>query len=142
MILICLTFAGLRSTTTSNYFCHFTYETNLINLIQSPTHIKVDLVLTNNEDKISSLSITQPYALLSSDHYSIFFSINHKTKPIQKVHLHLLLSTLKQILTASVTICLVLILVFVFPQLTLNRYGLLSSTLSSVRCICIFSKSN
>lgn len=64
----------------SNFFCDLVFNLNLVQMINEPTHIYgniLDLVLTTNDDNISSLSV-YPYASLPiiSDHFAITFSLN------------------------------------------------------------------
>ena len=62
----------------SNLFCDFVFDTNLAQLIYSPTHVKgntLDILLTNSEHIISHISVSKPYDSLPSDHYKISFFI-------------------------------------------------------------------
>ena len=64
----------------SNFFYDLIFNLNLFQMINESTHIYgniLDLVLTTNDDNISSLSV-QPYASLPiiSDHFAITFSLN------------------------------------------------------------------
>ena len=75
----------------SNLLCDFVCDTNLAQLINSPTHVKgntLDILLTNSEHIISHISVSKPYDSLPSDHYKIYFfiesnfSINKTHKPL------------------------------------------------------------
>jgi len=61
----------------SDDFCDMTFELNLIQLITCPTHIHgniLDLILTNDEDLITNVSVNAPdCSQISSDHFSISF---------------------------------------------------------------------
>ena len=64
----------------SNFFCDLVFNLNPVQMINEPTHIygnTLDLVLTTNDDNISSLSV-HPYASLPiiSDHFTIAFSLS------------------------------------------------------------------
>ena len=67
------------STDFSNQFCDLVFQHNLLQLVNNPTHVCgniLDLVLTNSDDMITSLSvdpIMSPH--LQSDHYRVSFNI-------------------------------------------------------------------
>lgn len=68
------------STITSNQFCEIIFKANLVQLVDQPTHILgniLDLVLTNTDDTIQSLTIQDNNNLTSlhSDHYIIKFRV-------------------------------------------------------------------
>ena len=77
----------------SNIFCDFVFEYNLSQLIKCPTHVKgntLDLLLTNNENLVSQLTVNSTPALQLSDHYNICFhiakySLTPRRKPILSV---------------------------------------------------------
>ena len=66
----------------SNNFCEFVFESNLIQLIDSPTHICgniLDLVLTNSPKHVSNLFVhPREYQCVASDHCLITFSTSFK----------------------------------------------------------------
>ena len=66
----------------SNNFCEFVFESNLIQLVNSPTHIRgniLDLVLTNSPDHVTNLTVHSPeYQCVTSDHYLISFTTSLK----------------------------------------------------------------
>ena len=66
----------------SNNFCEFVFESNLIQLVNSPTHIRgniLDLVLTNSPDHVTNLTVHPPeYQCATSDHYLITFTTSFK----------------------------------------------------------------
>ena len=67
----------------SNSFCDFVYEHNFSQLVECPTHVKsniLDLVLTTSESIISDLVVTEPHALISTDHHTVSFNIQHATQ--------------------------------------------------------------
>ena len=70
------------SSSISNNFCEFVFNSNLAQLVNSPTHIcgnTLDLVLTNNPKYVSNLAVHPPdYKCVKSDHYLITFTINFK----------------------------------------------------------------
>ena len=54
--------------------CDFVYIHNLFQLVDCPTHVKgniLDLVLTTSESIISDLLVSQPHALISTDHHTV-----------------------------------------------------------------------
>ncbi|XP_065893973.1 uncharacterized protein [Dysidea avara] len=63
-----------------------TFELNLVQLITYPTHIHdniLDLILTNDEDLITNVSVNSPEcSQISSDHFPISFSINQNCLPL------------------------------------------------------------
>ena len=72
----------------SNFFCDLVFNLNLVQMINEPTHIYgsiLDLVLTTNDDNISSL-LVHSYASLPiiSDHFAITFSLNASLPSSQK----------------------------------------------------------
>lgn len=66
---------------TSSLFCNLIFDTNLTQLVTSPTHLKgniLDLVLTNNDHLIEDTTVSQvmePFPGLKSDHMPITFNI-------------------------------------------------------------------
>ena len=71
---------------TSNRFCDMIFNSNLVQLINSPTHncgnIQ-DLILTDNAENITDLTVHPPeYQCTLSDHYLITFksSFKHNTR--------------------------------------------------------------
>ena len=68
------------STDFSNQFCDLVFQHNLLQLVNNPTHVCgniLDLVLTNSDDIITSLSvdpIMSPH--LQSDHFRVSFNIS------------------------------------------------------------------
>ena len=64
----------------SNQFCDLVFESNLLQLVDQPTHICgniLDLVLTNCHDCINSLTVhPQNSHFVSSDHYLVSFCIS------------------------------------------------------------------
>ena len=71
------TLAG--SSTVSNNLCEFIFESNLVQLVDLPTHVCgniLDLVLTNSPDHVTNLLVHPPdYQCVTSDHYLITFTI-------------------------------------------------------------------
>ena len=67
------------STAVSNVFCDLVFELNFVQVVLQPTHSHgniLDLVLTNNEELISSLTVqSQPPLPVDTDHFLIFFNI-------------------------------------------------------------------
>ena len=67
------------STAISNAFCDLVFELNLAQLVSQSTHSHgniLDLVLTNKEELISSLTVqSQPPLPVDTDHYIISFNI-------------------------------------------------------------------
>ena len=60
-------------------FCDFTFNYNLSQLIDKPTHIKgntLDLILTNTCHRIKNINISTPMNILSSDHSIINFTLS------------------------------------------------------------------
>jgi len=70
------------SSSASSNFCEFVFNSNLAQLVNSPTHIcgnTLDLVLTNNPKYVSNLAVHPPdYKCVKSDHYLITFTTNFK----------------------------------------------------------------
>ena len=70
----------------SEDLCDMTFELNLVQLITYPTHIHgniLDLILTNDEDLITNVSVNSPEcSQISSDHFPISFSINQNCLPL------------------------------------------------------------
>ena len=67
-------------------FCDFVYECNLSQLVECPTHVKgniLDLVLTNTENIISELSVTESHLLIPSDHLTVSFNIHCASQSTQ-----------------------------------------------------------
>ena len=73
------------SSVISNRFCDMVFNSNLVQLINSPTHNcgnVLDLVLTDNAENITDLTVHPPeYQCTPSDHYLITFktSFGHNT---------------------------------------------------------------
>ena len=69
------------STHFSDQFCDLIFDLNLSQLVDSSTHRQgniLDLVLTNIEDSIHSLTVlNRNHQLISSDHYPITFVLSH-----------------------------------------------------------------
>ena len=67
------------STAISNAFCDLVFELNFAQLVSQSTHSHgniLDLVLTNKEELISSLTVqSQPPLPVNTDHYIISFNI-------------------------------------------------------------------
>ena len=66
----------------SNQLCDLMFQFNLLQLVNSPTHIcgnMLDLVITNSDNFINSL-IVHPYNgnCITSDHYLISFSVSQR----------------------------------------------------------------
>ena len=63
----------------SDNFCEFIFDSNLTQLVDTPTHTcgnMLDLVLTNCPEQISNLLVHPPqYQCVSSDHHLITFSV-------------------------------------------------------------------
>ena len=63
----------------SNNLCELIFESNLVQLVDSPTHVCgniLDLVLTDNPDHVTNLLVHPPdYQCVTSDHYLITFTI-------------------------------------------------------------------
>ena len=71
----------------SNSLCEFVYEESLSQLINCPTHIKgntLDLILTNVENLISNLSVSEPHPLIPSDHFTLSFDFKFAFPPLTK----------------------------------------------------------
>ena len=69
--------------TLSTMFCDLATSQNLIQLVTEPTHTHgncLDLVLTNNPDKILHLKVDPDTCATKSDHYLITFSVPHLSK--------------------------------------------------------------
>lgn len=67
----------------SKVFCDFVFDNNLIQLVESPTHSKgniLDLVLTNSVNQVVDLSVLSldPFPRLRSDHKLVCFKIPTK----------------------------------------------------------------
>ena len=67
------------SSTSLNNLCEFIFESNLVQLVDSPTHICgniLDLALTNSPEHVTNLLVHPPdYQCVTSDHYLITFTI-------------------------------------------------------------------
>ena len=79
------------SSTISNDFCEFIFQSNLEQLINHPTHKHgniLDLLLTDSTDKIFNLTVhPMEYQCILSDHHLITFTISCKNstpKPVIK----------------------------------------------------------
>ena len=69
----------------SNSFWDFVYKHSFSLLVDCLTHLKgniilLDLVLTTSENIISDLLVTQPHALISTDHHTVSFNTQHATQ--------------------------------------------------------------
>ena len=63
----------ISSNCSSNLFCNFVFDSNLLQLAKSPTHVKgniLDLILTNSENLVQKLSVhsNEPFSSMKSDH--------------------------------------------------------------------------
>ena len=59
-------------------FCDFVFDSNLVQLVHEPTHIKgnlLDLVLSSSEEIISNLKVSSQKCIVNSDHFAITFNI-------------------------------------------------------------------
>jgi len=69
--------------TISNNFCDCIFESNLTQLVESPTHQCgniLDLVLTNSPEHVLHLSVhPREYQCITSDHHLITFTTNFKS---------------------------------------------------------------
>jgi len=73
------------TTSLSTLFCDFIFDHNLVQFIDSPTHIKgniLDIVLSNTS-LINNIRV-EPSQLISSDHFLVLFTIASSSKPAQK----------------------------------------------------------
>ena len=69
-------------------FCDFVYIYNLSQLGKCPIHVKgntLDLVLTNAENIVSDLSVTESHALIPSDYLTISFNILYVIQSTQNI---------------------------------------------------------
>ena len=84
------TLTGLS--TVSMRLCDLTFDHNLAQLINQPTHICgniLDLALTNGNDKISLLKVHSQFLdQLSTDHYMIIFIIEVKRQSVKNKNLN------------------------------------------------------
>ena len=84
------TLVGFSST--SSTFCDLTYNCNLYQLINSPTHKQgniLDLLFTNVPERITNIAIYNS-CILHSDHSIIFFSVastSHVTHARASIHI-------------------------------------------------------
>ena len=73
------------SSSYSNAFCDLVYQFNLSQLVLSPTHIHgnvLDLVLTNDLDLVTDISVASDNSLLPiSDHLKVTFHVSFSTPP-------------------------------------------------------------
>jgi len=73
----------------SDNFCEFIFDSNLTQLVDTPTHTCgniLDLVLTNCPEQISNLLVHPPqYQCVSSDHHLITFSVAFPSPSIREV---------------------------------------------------------
>ena len=68
----------------SNSFCDFVFDNNLVQLVDSPTHVGgnvLDLVLTTDDQLIEDLYVGKPNQLFCSDHHMITFNYSHRSSP-------------------------------------------------------------
>ena len=67
------------SNSNSSLFCNFIFDTNFVQLIETPTHVAghiLDLVLTNHNHSIQNLTPNSKLpSQLSWDHYMIKFNV-------------------------------------------------------------------
>ena len=106
--------------------CDFVYENNPSQLVECPTYIKgnmLDLVLTNAEDIVSDLLVTESHALIPSDHFTISFNIQYVTQSTQNKSRSTFLTILKQTLKLFVATCLKLTSVTAINLLLWKTYG-------------------
>jgi len=103
--------------------CDFVYKHNFSQLVDCCTHVKgniLDPVLTTTESIISDLLVTQPHALISTDHHTVSFNIQHVTQS-EGSNKHL--TFVKLTLRNSATTCLKLTSVTVTTLLLWKTYG-------------------
>jgi len=77
-------------------FCDFTFNYNLSQLIDKPTHIKgntLDLILTNTCHRIKNINISTPMNILSSDHSIINFTLSRSVTSHIELSISLKLTT-------------------------------------------------
>ena len=68
----------------SNSFCDFVFDNNLVQLVDSPTHVVgnvLDLVLTTDDQLIEDLCVCKPNQSFCSDHLMITFNYSHRSSP-------------------------------------------------------------
>ena len=61
----------------SELFCDFVFNNNLLQLINTPTHTRsniLDLLLTISEDLIQNIRVISQHNLIQSDHFIIIFA--------------------------------------------------------------------
>ena len=106
----------------SNSFCDFVYKQNFSQLVECPTHVILDLVLTTSESIISDLLVTEPHTLISTDHYTVplIFDIATQSEESNKC---MYVSFLKLTLRDSANTCSKLISVTVTALLLWKTYG-------------------
>jgi len=113
-----------------NSFCDFVYEHNFSQLVECPTHVKsniLDLVLTTSESIISDLVVTEPHALISTDHHTVSFNTQHAT---QSEESDICMYFFKLTLRDSATTCLKVISVTEVRSIVIT--SLYSTSLKSV----------
>ena len=67
------------SNCSSKLFCNFVFDSNFLQLVKSPTHVKgniLDLILTNSENLVQKLSVhsNEPFPSMKSDHIMLSFT--------------------------------------------------------------------
>ena len=68
----------------SELFCDFVFNNNLLQLINTPTHTRgniLDLLLTTSEDLIQNIRVISQHNLIQSDHFIINFCLTYSTPP-------------------------------------------------------------
>ena len=68
----------------SNSFCDIVFDNNLVQLVDSPTHVGenvLDLVLPTDDQLIEDLCVCKPNQSLCSDHRMITFNYSHRSSP-------------------------------------------------------------
>ena len=111
------------SSSISQYYCDFIFDNNLIQYVESPTHVKgniLDLIISNSFNLIDNISINCSHKSLSSDHFMISFEISlHNTLSLPTNE------TLYAKLISPVCPCfsLIVISLIVTHLMTLNTYG-------------------
>ena len=80
------------SSSSGSLLCDHLFSLNLIQLIDEPTHIQgniLDVIITNQPDQISNLTVDKSSSCSKSDHYLITFNVNAggrlpSSKPLPK----------------------------------------------------------
>ena len=66
----------------SNSFCNFVFDNNLVQLVDSPTHVGgnvLDIVLTTDDQLIEGQCVCNPNQSFCSDHLMITFNYSHRS---------------------------------------------------------------